>query len=67
MIGCKEEVAVKELLKFDSVENYNETLDQFFEGWLTNDNTDSAKANERATRLEHLKVFKRFLKLIGEE
>ena len=67
MNACKEKQAVHELITADTVENYNATLDQFFECWLTSDLTDTANADERSARFTHLKYFKKFLKAIGEE
>lgn len=64
---CKEKAAVNELLTKDSIEHYNETLDSFFESWLTNEQTDDADSYERAMRYTHLQGFKKFLKMIGED
>lgn len=67
MNGCKEKVAVQELIKADTAEKYVETLDQFFEYWLISELTDTADSNERAMRFNHLQQLKKFFDTVTGE
>lgn len=56
------EKAVNELLHEDTPEAYEETLELFFESWLTSDLTDGTTGKERSKRYSNFKATKRFLK-----
>ncbi len=53
--------AFNTLVTYNDIEVYVETLDDFFECWLTHERTDSDSSNERATRYYAYKNLKDFL------
>lgn len=58
------QTAVNELLREDTPEALDETLDLFFESWLASEASDGTTVSERSTRLCHYKAIHRFFNTI---
>lgn len=61
MSECKIAEAVRKMLEYTHPGKLKETLTELWEGWLTNDDTDTATSAERSEKLMAYKTLAQFL------